>query len=228
MQQGVLYVVATPIGNLEDITFRAIRVLSEVDLILCEDTRRTKILCQKYKITTPLKSYYNYIEHRRVEEILPLIKQDKNVALVSDGGTPGISDPGYLIIKSCLENGIKVVPIPGATAFVSAAIVSGFPLNKIVFLGFLSKKIGKIEKIINSFVLEGTTIVFYESPNRLIKTIEVLNNILSEKKVFCTIVRELTKVYEEYFRGELCDVKERLKTQIIKGEIVVVLYIDEK
>jgi 16S rRNA (cytidine1402-2'-O)-methyltransferase len=227
MLKGELYIVPTPIGNLEDITYRAIKVLNNVDLILCEDTRRTKILCNKYGIVKPLKSYYNYIESCRTEEIVPFIKNGKNVALVSDSGTPGISDPGYLIIKSCIENDIRVIPLPGASAFLTAVIGSGCPLNKIIFLGFLSKKVSKIEKSISEFLSEGVTIVFYESPNRLIKTLELLSKILIQKKVFCVIARELTKIYEEFIRGSLDEVIVKLSKQNIKGEIVVVLYIEK-
>ena len=227
MLEGLLYVIATPIGNLEDITYRAIKVLNSVDLILCEDTRRTKVLCQKYGIGVPLKSYYSYIERRRTEEIVPYIKQGKNVALVSDSGTPGISDPGYLIIKACIENNIKIVPLPGAVAFITAAVGSGCPLNKIIFLGFLSKKVGKIEKIILEISSEGATIIFYESPNRLVKTLELVSKILIQKKVFCVVARELTKVYEEFVRGSLEEVYQKLKAQRIKGEIVVILHIEK-
>jgi 16S rRNA (cytidine1402-2'-O)-methyltransferase len=225
--EGLLYIVPTPIGNLEDITYRAIKILSSVDLILCEDTRRTKVLCQHYGINVPLKSYYNYIEHRRTQEIIPFIKQGAKVALVSDSGTPGISDPGYLIIKECIDNGIKVIPLPGAVAFVTAAVGSGCPLNKIVFLGFLSKKVGKIEKVISDFLVEGTTIIFYESPKRVLKTLQVISKILNQKKVFCVIARELTKVYEEFIRGELSEVCQKLKNQEIKGEIVVIIFIEK-
>lgn len=225
--EGLLYIVPTPIGNLEDITYRAIKILNSVDLILCEDTRRTKVLCQHYGINVPLKSYYNYIEHRRTQEIIPFIKQGAKVALVSDSGTPGISDPGYLIIKECIDNGIKVIPLPGAVAFVTAAVGSGCPLNKIVFLGFLSKKVGKIEKVISDFLVEGTTIIFYESPKRVLKTLQVISKILNQKKVFCVIARELTKVYEEFIRGELAEVCQKLKNQEIKGEIVVIIFIEK-
>ncbi|MCS7228100.1 MAG: rRNA small subunit methyltransferase 1, partial [Endomicrobia bacterium] len=137
LQTGTLYIVSTPIGNLEDITYRAVKILSSVDLILCEDTRKTKILCTKYNIKTPLRSYYSYIEEKRIKEIIPYIKQGHNVAVVSDSGTPGISDPGFLIVKECIEENIKISPIPGPTAFVAAVVCSGLPLDKILFLGFL-------------------------------------------------------------------------------------------
>lgn len=223
-QEGILYVVSTPIGNLEDITYRAIKVLSSVDLILCEDTRRTKILCSHYNINKPLKSYYSYIEEKRVKEIVPYIKQGHRVALVSDSGTPGISDPGFLIIRECIEENIKVVPIPGATAFVSAVVSSGFPLEKILFLGFIPKKVGRIQKLFEKIkTIENATIVFYESPQRIKNTLEILNKIFpSETK--CVVAREITKVYEEFIRGSIRDVYEKILKRQIKGECTVVLY----
>lgn len=223
-QQGILYVVATPIGNLEDITYRAVKILSTVDLILCEDTRRTKILCLHYNINKPLKSYYSYIEQKRVKEIVPYIKQGYNVALVSDSGTPGISDPGFLIIKECIKENIKVVPIPGPTAFVAAAVVSGFPLEKILFLGFIPKKVGKIVKLFNEVKsLKETTIIFYESPQRIKRTLEILKTIFSDN-IKCVIAREITKFFEEFIRGELKDVYKKISEKEIKGELVVLIY----
>ncbi|MCS7230530.1 MAG: 16S rRNA (cytidine(1402)-2'-O)-methyltransferase [Elusimicrobiota bacterium] len=221
---GTLYIVSTPIGNLEDITYRAVKVLSSVDLVLCEDTRRTKILCSHYDIKTPLKSYYTYIEEKRVKEIIPYIKQGHNVALVSDSGTPGISDPGFLIIKECVEEGIKVVPILGPTAFIGAVVGSGLPLEKILFLGFIPKKIGKIRKLFESIKnLKGVTIVFYESPHRIKRTLEILVTIFPQDTK-CVLAREITKVFEEFIRGSIKSVYERICSGEIRGEIVVVLY----
>lgn len=221
---GTLYVVSTPIGNLEDVTYRAIKVLSTVDLILCEDTRRTKILCSHYNISTPLKSYYSYIEAKRVKEIIPYIKQGHNVALVSDSGTPGISDPGFLIIKECIQQNINVVPVPGVTAFVPAVVCSGLPTEKVLFLGFIPKKLGKIKKLFeNVNCLKDVTVVFYESPQRIKKTLEVLISILGPH-IQCVVAKEITKIYEQFIRGELQEVINKLSQTVIKGEYVVVFY----
>lgn len=223
---GTLYVVATPIGNLEDISFRAIKVLSSVDLILCEDTRRTKILCSHYNINTSLKSYYSYIEKKRIEEIVPYIKQGHNVALVSDSGTPGISDPGFLIVKKCIEENIPISPIPGPVAFVAAVVCSGLPLEKILFLGFVPKKVGKIKKIFeNVKLLNGTTVVFYDSPKRIKTTLQILVEIFGEN-LQCVLAKEITKIYEEFIRGTLKEVLEKISVVKLKGEFVVLFYIE--
>jgi 16S rRNA (cytidine1402-2'-O)-methyltransferase len=223
---GVLYVVSTPIGNIEDITYRAVKILSEVDLILCEDTRRTKILLNYYNIAKPLKSYYSDIEERRIKEIIPYLKQGHNVALVSNAGTPGISDPGFLIIKECIKNEIKVIPIPGATAFVSAVVCSGLPLEKIFFIGFLPKKVGKIKKLFEQVkLLNNTTVVFYESPHRIRRTFEILLSSFG-KEIKCVIARELTKVYEEFIRGTIEEVYKTICLVEPKGEFTVMTYIE--
>ncbi len=227
-ETGVLYVVSTPIGNLEDITYRAVKVLSKVDLVLCEDTRRTKVLLNHYNIHKPLKSYYSYIEKKRVKEVIPYIKQGYNVALVSNAGTPGISDPGFLIIKECIENKIDVVPIPGTTAFLPAVVCSGLPLEKILFIGFLPKKIGKIKKLFEEIkLLKDTTIAFYESPHRIKKTFEILLTIFSSD-ISCVIARELTKVYEEFIRGTIKEVYEKISVVEPKGEFTVVIHLPDK
>lgn len=219
-----LYIVSTPIGNLEDITYRAVKVLSSVDLILCEDTRRTKILLTHYGIQKPLKSYYNFIEEKRIKEIIPYIKQGHSVALVSDSGTPGISDPGFLIINECIKNNINVTSIPGPTAFISAAVCSGLPLNKILFLGFIPKKEMKIKKIFESLInLKDTTIIFYESPKRIKKTIDILKTIFPEN-TRCVVAKELTKVYENFLRGTIKEISQILNSVKIKGEFVVLIY----
>lgn len=223
-EDNVLYVVSTPIGNIEDITYRAVKVLSEVDLILCEDTRRTKILLSHYNIYTPLKSYYSYVEKERVKEIIPYLKQGHKIALVSNAGTPGISDPGFLIIKECIENKIKVVPIPGVTAFVPAVVCSGLPLEKIFFIGFLPKKVGKIKKLFEQLkLLNNITVVFYESPHRIRKTFELLISVFGTD-VNCVIARELTKIYEEFIRGTIKEVYEKIFLVEPKGEFIVMIY----
>ncbi len=225
-KEGKLYIVSTPIGNLEDITFRAIKVLSTVDLILCEDKRRTKILCSHYNINTPLKSYYSYIEQKRVQEIIPYIKEGHDVALVSDSGTPGISDPGFLIVKNCIEENIPVSPIPGPTAFVSAVVCSALPLDRMLFLGFIPKKEGKIKKLFEYVKgLKKTTVIFYESPKRIKKTLQILIELFGEN-IRCVLARELTKIYEEFIRGNLKEVFEKISSVEPKGEFVVMLYIE--
>lgn len=221
---GTLYVVSTPIGNLEDITHRAIRILSTVDLILCEDTRRTKILCSHYGINTPLKSYYSYIETKRIKEIVPYIKEGHNVALVSDSGTPGISDPGFLMIRECIQQGINVIPIPGVTAFVPAVVCSGLPVEKILFLGFIPRKPGKIKKLFEDIrLLKDVTVVFYESPRRIVKTLQILLSTFGPQ-LQCAVAKELTKVYEQFIRGNLETVYNKLQQTQIKGEYVVVFH----
>ncbi len=223
-KQSVLYVVSTPIGNLEDITYRAVKILSSVDLILCEDTRRTKILCSHYNINKPLKSYYSYIEEKRIKQIIPYIKEGHKVALVSDSGTPGISDPGFLIIKECIEENVNVVAIPGATAFISAAVSSGLPLEKILFLGFIPKKYSKVKKLFEEIKnINNITVAFYESPQRIKNTLEILASIF-EDDTRCVIAREITKIYEEFIRGNIKSVYEKIYQRQIKGECTVVLY----
>ncbi|MEN3013689.1 MAG: 16S rRNA (cytidine(1402)-2'-O)-methyltransferase [Endomicrobiia bacterium] len=225
-QYGALYVVSTPIGNLEDITYRAVKVLNSVDLILCEDTRRTKILCDYYNINKPLKSYYSYIEKKRIKEIIPYIKQSHNVALVSDSGTPGISDPGFLIIKECINENIKVIPVPGPTAFVAMLVASGLPMDKVLFIGFIPKKAGKIKKIFNEIKsLKDITVVFYESPKRIKKTLEILIEIFPSSTK-CVIGREITKIFEEFIRGELKELYMKLNEIQLKGEVVGSFYIE--
>jgi len=226
IETGILYVVSTPIGNIEDITYRAVKILSEVDLILCEDTRRTKILLTHYSITTPLKSYYSYIEEKRIKEIVPYLKQGHKIALVSDAGTPGISDPGFLIIKECIENNIKIVPIPGVTAFIPAVVCSGLPLEKIFFIVFLPKKVGKIKKLFEQVkLLNNTTVVFYESPYRIKRTFEILLSSFG-KEIKCVVARELTKVYEEFIRGTIEEVYKKISSTEPKGEFIIMIYIE--
>ncbi|MCX7957229.1 MAG: 16S rRNA (cytidine(1402)-2'-O)-methyltransferase [Endomicrobia bacterium] len=221
---GKLFIVSTPIGNLEDMSFRAVNLLNSVDLILCEDTRRTKVICNKYNIKTPLKSYYSYIEKQRTEEIIPFIKNGKNVALVSDSGTPSISDPGFLVVKECIKSGISVSHIPGPTAFVSALVCSGLPTERVIFLGFTPKKVGKIQKLFNEIkVLRGTTIVFYESPYRVVKTLNILLTVFNPY-VQCVLAREITKVFEEFIRGSLKEIYELVSKRNIKGECVILIY----
>ena len=216
-----LYIVPTPIGNLEDITLRSINVLIDSDLVLCEDTRRSKILMSHYKINTQLKSFHKFNEHKEVDSIVDQIKQGKKISLISDAGTPGISDPGFLIVRTCIESEIEIECLPGATAFVPALINSGIPSDKFVFEGFLPVKKGRktrLEMLSN----EKRTMIFYESPHKILKTLNDFKlNFGLERKI--SISRELTKVYEENIRGTVEEVISLFGDKKIKGEIVIVV-----
>ncbi len=217
----MLYVVSTPIGNLGDITHRAVEVLKSVDLIACEDTRKTRILTQHYHITTPTTSYYEYNKVSKGDYLLKLLKEGRDVALVSDAGTPGISDPGFNLIRGALVAGIQVVSIPGPTALISALSISGFPTNKFLFEGFLPVKTGARKKVLGSFKNADRTIVFYESPHRILATLQDLLDVLGNRRI--AIAREVTKKFEEVVR---CDVKsaiERFKATKPRGEFVIIL-----
>jgi len=217
---GVLYLVATPIGNLDDITYRAVKVLSSVDLIAAEDTRKTKVLLDHYGIHKPMISYYSYNERTRTPQIISQILEGKSVALVSDAGTPGISDPAYRIVQEALEKGITVVPIPGPTAFVSALVVSGLPTDRFVFEGFLPVKKGRKKKL-ESLKHESRTIILYESPHRILKTLSELYESLGNRRV--VVARELTKKFEEFLRGPLESVISEIKKKEPRGEYVVIV-----
>jgi 16S rRNA (cytidine1402-2'-O)-methyltransferase len=227
MNTGKLYLVATPIGNLEDITLRAIRILKEVDIIACEDTRHTKILVDQYSIPgKPMLSFYSYNQFSRMGQIVDELKSGKNIALVCDSGTPGISDPGSLLVKKVIEHGITVESIPGPTAIIAALVCSGLDTNGFVFLGFLPKKPGKIRKILTSAVSLEKTVVFYESPYRILKTLELCNELFAglNMNVKYAVARELTKKFEEYIRGDYITVYESLsQRKDIKGELVILL-----
>lgn len=220
-ESGKLYIVATPIGNLKDITFRAIDILASVDLIACEDTRRTRILLNHYNIKKPLLSYFEYNKIRRTDRILRSLKEGQNIALVSDAGTPGISDPGTGLIQKAITEGIKVEAIPGASAFLYALIVSGFATHKFIFEGFLPAKSGARRKALEGFKLEKRTIVFYESPHRLLKTLEDIKNIYGNKQI--VVARELTKCFEEIRRESVEESIAHFLEKKPKGEFVVVL-----
>ena len=219
---GTLYIVATPIGNLKDITLRVIKTLKEVDLILAEDTRVTKKLLFHYDIDTPTLSYHQHSSDTKKLQILSQLNEDKNLALVTDAGTPGISDPGNELIDFLLENNpdIKIVPIPGPSAIVAALSVSGLPANKFVFLGFLPKK--KRTKLFNWLKEGKMTFAFYESPKRLNKTLKVLSENFGDNSRV-VVARELTKMYEEVYRGRLEEVTRLLGDEVVKGEVVVVV-----
>jgi 16S rRNA (cytidine1402-2'-O)-methyltransferase len=216
-----LYIVPTPIGNLEDITLRSINVLIDSDLVLCEDTRRSKILMSHYKINTQLKSFHKFNEHKEVDSIVDQIKEGKKISLISDAGTPGISDPGFLIVRTCIESEIEIECLPGATAFVPALINSGIPSDKFVFEGFLPVKKGRKTRL-ETLSNEKRTMIFYESPHKILKTLNDFKlNFGLERKI--SISRELTKVYEENIRGTVEEVISFFGDKKIKGEIVIVV-----
>jgi 16S rRNA (cytidine1402-2'-O)-methyltransferase len=216
-----LYVVPTPIGNLEDITLRAIRILKEVDLILAEDTRKSGILLRHLDINKKMFAHHQHNEHKTVEMIAQRIAAGESIALITDAGTPGISDPGFLLIRECVKHNIEVECLPGATAFVPALVNSGLACDTFCFEGFLPQKKGRQTKI-KSLIEEERTMVFYESPFRLVKALqEFLDAFGPERRV--SVSRELTKMFEETKRGTLAEVLEYFKSKTVKGEIVIVL-----
>jgi len=218
---GKLYIVPTPIGNLEDITLRALRVLKDADLILAEDTRTSSVLLRHYQIATRLSSHHKFNEHKTVEHIAERILAGENIALISDAGTPSISDPGFLLTRTCLERGVEVECLPGATAFVPALVNSGFPSDRFCFEGFLPQKKGRQKKL-KELADETRTMIFYESPFRLVKALEQFGEYFgSERKV--SVSRELSKLFEENFRGTVVEVLAHFKSKTVKGEIVIVL-----
>jgi len=216
----MLYIVSTPIGNLGDITIRAIETLKSVDLIACEDTRKTKILTRHYAITTPLTSYYEYNKSTKGPFILRLLKEGKSVALVSDAGTPGISDPGFSLIKEVSDAGIKVVSIPGPTALISALSISGLSSARFFFEGFLPTKSGARRKTLARLKALGTTVVIYESPHRLLKTLGDMAQVLENKEV--AVVREVTKKFEEVARGSAAALSDKFTKTRPRGEFVLI------
>ena len=222
MASGTLYIVATPIGNLEDITFRAIRILKEVDLIAAEDTRHTRHLLDRYQIGTQLTSYHDHNKEEKAPILVARMLEGKNVALVSDAGTPGISDPGYFLINLAIDQAILVVPIPGATAAIAALSVSGMPTDSFVFEGFLPSKHTARIKRLQSLITEERTIIFYEAPHKIIKTLEDMKEILGDRQA--VITRELTKIHEETIRGTLSGILKRLTSGTIKGEFTIIVH----
>jgi len=218
---GKLYIVPTPIGNLEDITFRALRILKEVSMILAEDTRTSGFLMKHFQITTPLHSHHKFNEHRTVEQIAQRIEAGDSVALISDAGTPGISDPGFLLVRTCVEKGISIECLPGATAFIPALVSSGLPCDRFLFEGFLPQKKGR-NKRIEALKEEDRTIVFYESPFRLVKLLQQILDVFgSDRKA--SVSRELTKLHEETVRGTLTELIKHFEKKGVKGEIVVIV-----
>lgn len=217
----MLYIVPSPIGNLKDITLRALEVLKDVDLILAEDTRTTSHLLNHYQITKPLSPYHQHNEHKVLQHLIDQLQQGKKMALVTDAGTPGISDPAFLIVRECIKAGVKVECLPGATAFVPALINSGIPANRFVFEGFLPLKKGR-QTLFKQLATEERTMIFYESPQRLIKTLEEMIQYFGGDRP-CSLSRELTKIFEENKRGSLQEVCDYFKQKTVKGEIVIVV-----
>ncbi|MCY3625214.1 MAG: 16S rRNA (cytidine(1402)-2'-O)-methyltransferase [Candidatus Dadabacteria bacterium] len=219
---GKLFVVSTPIGNLEDITLRAVTVLKDCDVIACEDTRNTKKLLTRYGIETPLTSYHEHNEVEKSPKLLERLKDGKDVALVSDAGTPSVSDPGWRLVNLSIENNIEVVPIPGPSAVLSALVVSGLPTDSFLFLGFFPKTIGKKKELLKEVKSYPYTMVFYESARRLSRTLSLMLEILGDRNI--CIAREMTKLYEEVIRGSVSEVTSTLsKKESIKGEVTIVL-----
>ncbi|MDR1170762.1 MAG: 16S rRNA (cytidine(1402)-2'-O)-methyltransferase [Prevotellaceae bacterium] len=216
-----LYIVPTPIGNLDDMTFRAVKVLRDVDIILAEDTRKTVILLKHYAIQAHLESYHKFNEHKNAERIVERILEGKTIALVSDAGTPGISDPGFLLVRNCIEKNIEIECLPGATALIPAIIDSGLPCDRFCFEGFLPQKKGRQKKL-SQLVDEERTMIFYESPYRTLKCLEQFAEFFGEDRKV-SVTRELSKIHEETVRGTLPEVIAHFKITEPKGEIVIVV-----
>jgi len=217
----MLYVVPTPVGNMEDMTFRAVKVLKEVDFILAEDTRTSSVLLHHYDIKNEIHSHHKFNEHQTCQKVVERLQAGQSAALISDAGTPGISDPGFMLVRECVRNGIEVQTLPGATAFVPALVSSGMPCDKFVFEGFLPQKKGR-QKRLGELKDETRTMVFYESPYRVVKTLEQFAEVFgSERPVACC--REISKVYEESVRGSIAEVLQHFKEREPKGEFVIVV-----
>ncbi|WP_081208269.1 16S rRNA (cytidine(1402)-2'-O)-methyltransferase [Salegentibacter sediminis] len=218
---GKLYLVPTPIGNLEDITFRAVRILKEVDLILAEDTRNSGKLLKHFEIKTPMQSHHMHNEHKTVEGIVQRIKNGETIALISDAGTPAISDPGFLLTRACVQAGVEVDCLPGATAFVPALVNSGFPNDKFIFEGFLPVKKGRQTRL-KLLAEEPRTMIFYESPHKLLKTLQHFADYFGAERPV-SVSREITKLHEETIRGTVSEVIQYYSQKPPKGEIVIVV-----
>ena len=216
---GKLYIVATPIGNLEDITLRAIKILGQVDMIAAEDTRHTLGLLNHLEISKPLISYYKQVENSKSDKLIEMLLEGKNIALVSDAGTPGISDPGEVIIKKAIENNIEVIPIPGACAMVNALIASGLSTKQFVFIGFLPVNNGEKREILKNLKYETKTLIFYEAPHKIKNTLSTIYEKFGDRE--CVLARELTKIHEEFLRGNISKILEGIEEP--KGEFVILI-----
>lgn len=216
-----LFIVPSPIGNLADITYRAVKVLEESELILAEDTRTSGVLLKHYNIHKPVTPYHQHNEHKVLQHLLQQLQAGKTMALITDAGTPGVSDPGFLLVRECIRAGVPVECLPGATAFVPALVVSGIPMNRFTFEGFLPLKKGR-HTLFTQLAQDERTIVFYESPQRLVKTLEELIQYFGPTRP-CCVCRELTKMFEEHARGTLEEVVAHFKEKGVKGEIVVIV-----
>ncbi len=221
MSKPSLFLVPTPIGNLGDITIRGLEVLKQVDTILAEDTRTSGMLLRHYEISKPLQSFHIFNEHKTLTGLIQRMKGGETMALISDAGTPGISDPGFLLVRECLKAGLKIETLPGATALIPALVNSGFPTDRFVFEGFLPHKKGK-QTTLKRLAEEERTIIVYESPHRLVKTLEQMIEFFGEDRLV-SVSRELTKLYEETFTGRLIEVLTHFKNKDVKGEIVLVI-----
>ena len=219
--EGKLYIVATPIGNLEDLTIRALKVLNKINFIACEDTRQTRKLLNKYKIKKELISYFHPREHQKTAKIIGLLLEGKDVALVSDAGTPGLSDPGYPLIKEAINKGIRIIPLPGASALTAALPASGLATHRFFFLGFPPAKKEASKKLLDSLRSERGTLVFYLPTRRLNSFLKLIMEVIGNRQV--VIARELTKVYEEFLRGTASELLEQIKDKRIRGEATVLI-----
>ncbi len=219
--QGILYVVSTPLGNMEDITLRALRILKEVHLVAAEDTRNTGLLLKHHHIHTPLTSYFEGNERKKKELILLRLREGNQVALVSDAGTPGISDPGFRLVELAVENGIAVVPVPGPSAAIAALSISGLPTDAFLFRGFFPHKSKKRRELLDQLADARETLIFYESPHRISETLQDIFEILGDREM--VLARELTKAYEEVLRGTVREVQEQIGERKLKGEITLVI-----
>jgi 16S rRNA (cytidine1402-2'-O)-methyltransferase len=219
--KGTLYIVSTPIGNLEDITLRALRILKEVDLIAAEDTRHSSKLLNHYGISRPLTSYWGEREKVRADEVLARLHEGLSAALISDAGTPGISDPGSVLIEKAVKEGISVVSVPGPSALIAALSISGLPIKEFTFIGFLPPRKSQRRKLLKELSIEKRTLVFYEAPHRIIETVEDMAEILGEREA--ALVKEITKIHEEALRGSLADILGMLHNKTIAGEYVIIV-----
>ncbi len=219
--KGALYIVSTPIGNLEDITLRALKVLKEVDLVAAEDTRHSSRLLNHYGISKPLISYWGEKEKVRAEEVLKRLREGQSVALISDAGTPGISDPGSILIEKAVSEGIGIISVPGPSALVAALSISGLPIKEFIFVGFLPPRKSQRRKILKELNIEKRTIVFYEAPHRIIETLEDMVEVFGERNA--ALVKEITKIYEEVLRGSLQDILAMMHNKTVAGEYVIVM-----